>query len=327
MKELLLKYKNNTITHEEFLRLRQMVDNCSDEELSSLLLTDWLEDEDSSYHITDEDIRRIKESIDAEREDKSVIGMLMANSRRVILRIAAVLLPLFVLSTLYYYNKNSETGQTMVSVVTADGEKTSIILPDSTRVMLNSNSQLSYCAADFAGNTRSVRFSGEAFFDVRKDAKAPFLVNGSDFSVKVLGTKFNVNAYENSNNVTVALEAGSVRFAAGADKFVVMNPGEKTIYDRIKGSMTTTNMEKINENSAWCQNELVFYHASFSLLVERMQATYGVHISVKPESQSFNETFTGVLPTNNLTEALDIIEELYHVSTTISGRNITIQRK
>lgn len=327
MKELLLKYKNNTITHSELLRLREMMDNLSDDELSALMLEDWMEGEETSCQITEDDIRRIKESIDAEREDKSSVGLLLLNTRRILLRVAAVLLPLFVFTTLYYYRENSEMGQSMVSVVTGEGEKTSVILPDGTRVIINSSSKLSYCVADFTDDVRNVNFSGEAFFDVKKNPAAPFVVSGSDFSVRVLGTKFNVNAYYNSQNVIVSLEEGFVRFDAGAkENSVVMKPNEMTIYDRSTGKLTTTNMIKTSQNSSWCRNEMVFFRADLDQLINALQKSYGMHVDVDLQKIP-DDTFTGVLPSNNLAEALDIIEELYGVKASVTGRHIIINRK
>lgn len=113
-------------------------------------------------------------------------------------------------------------------VVLADnGQRASVVLPDGTKVWLNSHTKLNY-KSDYGVKERSVSLSGEAYFEVSKDTLRRFLVNAGDMEVEALGTAFNVKAYEEDDEVVTTLFEGSVRTAVGKE-FVILSPDESAV--------------------------------------------------------------------------------------------------
>ena len=114
-------------------------------------------------------------------------------------------------------------------VVLADnGQRASVVLPDGTKVWLNSHTKLNY-KSDYGVKERSVSLSGEAYFEVSKDTLRRFLVNAGDMEVEALGTAFNVKAYEEDDEVVTTLFEGSVRTAVGKE-FVILSPDESAVF-------------------------------------------------------------------------------------------------
>lgn len=116
-------------------------------------------------------------------------------------------------------------------VVLADnGQRASVVLPDGTKVWLNSHTKLNY-KSDYGVKERSVSLSGEAYFEVSKDTLRRFLVNAGDMEVEALGTAFNVKAYEEDDEVVTTLFEGSVRTAVGKE-FVILSPDESAVFNK-----------------------------------------------------------------------------------------------
>ena len=146
---------------------------------------------------------------------------------------AVLLIPVLALYLVQLYDQRHEEVQ-LVEVHTRSGMSSSLTLPDGTLVYLNSSSSLTY-PASFNGNTRSVSLKGEAYFEVSKDPERRFVVSTPHHTcVEVLGTHFNLEAYEESNRVMATLLEGKISFAyrvKDKGKNIVLNPGNKVIYD------------------------------------------------------------------------------------------------
>ena len=165
----------------------------------------------------------------------------------------------------------------MITVTIWNGEKQTISLPDGSVVYLNSGSKLSY--PSFFNNERNIILEGEAFFEVAKDAKRPFIVHSKHLSTTALGTSFNVKAYAGEQRVAVALKTGKVvvkdEGAAGwRDVFLV--PGEKVIAEN--NHVVKTQLS--NDDFSWQDGVLVFNSVGFDEFVKIMERWYGVNIAV-----------------------------------------------
>lgn len=155
--------------------------------------------------------------------------------RRMAMKVAAVLIPaMLVIGGIYYFDKGDvvpdNTAEGMfVSVLAAAGEQKQIMLPDSSTVWLNGGSTIRY-ARDFNAG-RTVDLAGEAYFSVRKAADGTeFTVKTEKLTVTVLGTEFNVRAYENEVETEVTLESGKIDVAVGGQKRV-MKPLDRLVVD------------------------------------------------------------------------------------------------
>lgn len=312
------------MTAEEFEQLRLLVGRCSDEELLAMLSTD-----DSAAHdgspfsdadvlcMKDELLRRVKT---APRDRSSRVHILY----RFLSRAAVLLLPLFVAATVFLYHLHTAKADDIVCVTTARGERASVTLPDGSVVQLNSLSSLSYRAGDFSSSHRQVDFSGEAYFDVAHKDKSTFQVRGTDYVVTVHGTAFNLTDHQ-ADEVTVALDRGAVSFAAipGGSR-VDMKAGDLSVLHRDTRLITTTHEADLRVASSWKSGELSLRHVPLSVLFRRLSDAYGIDVDLRV-SPDTSATFTGVLPTGNLNEALDIVEHLYDVKCTVDGKRILVE--
>ena len=151
------------------------------------------------------------------------------------------------------------------------GQKANLTLPDGTKVWLNSATHLSY-DAEYNKSDRKIYLDGEAYFDVRKDPEKQFIVSTAHQSaIKVLGTKFNVKAYRDSEEITTTLIEGKVHFefnnTAQKPQYITMAPGQKLIYYSQSGKteLYTTSGEG---ELAWKDGIIVFKQTSLQDALE-----------------------------------------------------------
>ncbi|MBL7903566.1 MAG: DUF4974 domain-containing protein [Bacteroidales bacterium] len=202
-------------------------------------------------------------------------------------RLAAILFIPLLLGTIwlgYHYNAyQSLTGNIEVSA--AFGTYSHIQLPDGTAVWLNSGSTLTY-PERFTGSERKVQLSGEAYFEVHSDENKPFFVNTSSFIVKATGTRFNVMAYADCDQHTVALAEGKVSIT-GTDGSTGMNttlkPDQIYMLD-LRNGKTRVDNEDVYKYFAWKDGKLVFRNDMLSEVFRRIEKQYNVDIEIKGES-------------------------------------------
>ena len=142
--------------------------------------------------------------------------------------VAAAVAIFFTATWLSDYRMQKELSRNLITATALPGQIVSMGLPDGTSVQLNSGATM-YYPAMFKGKEREVRLEGEAFFEVAHDSKKPFIVKTFASDIKVLGTKFNVNADRNAGEFSVTLAEGSVQVSSLADpgRIIVMKPDEK----------------------------------------------------------------------------------------------------
>jgi ferric-dicitrate binding protein FerR (iron transport regulator) len=145
-------------------------------------------------------------------------------------------------------NRTDNAPATTNSLFVPKGTNLRIVLSDGTAVTLNAESTLSYSSA-FSGEERHVKLSGEAWFEVAKDAKRPFTVDAGDMDVTVTGTTFGVRAYEGEPVVRTALESGSVEVRAG-EQTLTLKPGRQAVFDIVAHSMSESAAD-LATMSAW----------------------------------------------------------------------------
>jgi len=189
---------------------------------------------------------------------------------------AAILL--ISLISLYLY-KVSDTPR-MEYIATSYGEHKDINLPDGTTITLNSLSSISY-PRDLKGDTRQIKLKGEAYFDVAKDPLKSFVVTVNNIEVKVLGTKFNVEAYENEENITTSLFEGSVsiNICNGLTKKLV--PGDKAVYNKHSGEINASHPDNIDNQIYWVKGTLCFDNEPLSAIFKTLAREKDVHFEVQ----------------------------------------------
>jgi len=245
-------------------------------------------------------------------------------------RAAAVLIiPLMVATGILVYQKinfKNEQQFAIQEITTPLGVRSHIILPDGTGVSLNAESTIKF-KVPFDQTIREVTLTGEAFFDVQKNPKVPFIVKSGNINVKVLGTRFNYKAYENENNVSVVLVEGKVSLnttGAQTDENVILKPGDRAVYDKISNQTVLTN-GKIDKYVEWHNGKLVFDETPMPEVAVQLGRWFGVEINVD-DPQIKNYKLTTTFENESLHEILELIQlsspiDIKYVNATLNKSN------
>ena len=309
MNDLFEKLINDRLSPSELIQLREYFNVSSDEELAKLLL-DYDSESYNPKYITGEMIDETKSRIDS-----LLFGNIPVKKKKSLkksmLIAASVLIPLIMAGVIWWFignNSQEETG--MCTVTTAKNETASLMLPDGTSVKINGNSTFSF-PSGFKKDSREVSFSGEAYFDVAKNANVPFTIFTSSITVTVKGTSFNLLSRPGAKYSELALDNGSVSVTPGdTHRSIDVKSGTKIIIDNATGEITVKPLDSLQNTSSWTSMEIYFDNASPKYLIDRIEQTYSTTLDSKTK-ESIDENFTGTLPSDNLEEALRILKRIY----------------
>jgi ferric-dicitrate binding protein FerR (iron transport regulator) len=207
-------------------------------------------------------------------------------------------------------NKDDLKASAMNQIIIPYGKQSEVTLSDGTHIWLNSGSQLSY-PSEFKKESREVYLVGEAFFDVKSNAAQPFYVITREFKIKVIGTRFNVCAYDNDRVVQAVLQRGKISagkntlFAATVD----LLPGERIVYDKESNEISK---DKVNVEffTSWINGYLYFENQPIAEVFKKLERQYNQKI--KAEEGLENITFSGKLDLKN--KLLDVLENISFAS-------------
>jgi transmembrane sensor len=226
-----------------------------------------------------------------------------------------------------YHNPVISIQKPVWEVVTRNGSKTNLLLPDGTTVWLNAGSRLTYDSL-YGSKLREVTLSGEAYFDVVKNPNKPFIIHTGKINIKVLGTVFDVKSYPGEKTIETSLIRGSIEvtFPSLSAKKIILKPNQKLIIDKTEtisnvsiNKVATVQMpfisiqhlSRIGSDSAiaetgWMQNRLYFNDMSFQELLKNMERKYGVSFHVADSSLDTIH-FTGSFKDETVSQALDAL--------------------
>ena len=200
-------------------------------------------------------------------------------------------------SSVYLYTSlsSNEEGAVHESVIakrTGPGQRMMVLLPDSSLITLNSNSEIRY-SSKFNQETRIVRLTGEGYFSVRKSRNAPeFTVKTGKLNTRVLGTEFNIKAVDLEEMVTVTVISGSVQvdtvatteFLASNNNAIILSPEEQISYNKESGSIEPGHADtQLTTN--WVHGILKFTDASETEVFKQLGNWYGVNFSIEGTSK------------------------------------------
>jgi transmembrane sensor len=236
-------------------------------------------------------------------------------------RYAAVLLFVVVAGfTVYYFLNNQGTEQLVAQVQIQE-----LKLSEGSKVTVNSNSKLTY-PKRFQKDKREVELSGEAFFEVSKDPNRPFIIHAGELQVEVLGTSFNVRAYENQNEIEVSVSNGKVAVyrPENPDEKVVLIKGQKAIFYKSSTKIEASINDNINFDS-WKTKQIIFEDTPLPEVVRIINEIYkselklvGTQLKECPVTTTFdNQSLKSIL--NVLESTLDLTIEQKGNSFIISG--------
>ena len=197
----------------------------------------------------------------------------------------------------------------------------SLTLIDGTQVWLNAESSLTYPTA-FVGNERKVSITGEAYFEVTHDATKPFIVSKADVDVTVLGTHFNVNAYDDEETIKVTLLEGSVKVNNGADSKMI-KPGEQA-YTIGNGQLVISKNADLEQVMAWKNGKFQFNDASIETIMKEIARWYDAEVAYEGKiSGHFVADISRDVPVSKL---LHILELTNRVHFNIEGKKVTVMK-
>lgn len=219
---------------------------------------------------------------------------------------------------LVYEIKGSKTEPNRLNTLsTAKGETYQVRLPDGSLVWLNAASSLTYSATLIESGVRRVKLDGEGYFEIAKDKTHPFIVATEKQEIKVLGTHFNVNSYNDEPETKTSLLEGSVKINEAS----VIKPGEQAITNSNK----KTRIEEADVNSAvaWKNGKFIFEEENIESIMRKLSRWYNVEVIYQGDFS--NKTFDGSISrSDNISKILEKITFTQAVHFKIEGRRIYI---
>jgi ferric-dicitrate binding protein FerR (iron transport regulator) len=317
IEELLPRYCEGVATEEERLQVEM-----------------WMSESDENRRMAKQihalylatDTVNVMKKVDTEKALLKVKSRMSGNRRKGTMwwqwaqRAAAILfIPLLVTLMLQYWGGNEQELAQIMEVKTNPGMMTSLTLPDGTLVYLNSESTLNY-PSRFDNDTRNVTLQGEAYFEVAKNPEKKFIVSTSHQSqIEVLGTHFNVEAYEKEDRISATLVEGKIGFiykSNDVSKKVLMDPGQKLVYDS-KDNKVQLYATSGESEIAWKEGKIIFRNTPLEEGLRMLEKRYNVEFIIKNDrlkGDSFTGTFTN--------QRLERILEYFQLSSQIRWRHL-----
>lgn len=226
-------------------------------------------------------------------------------------------------------NDSSEwTHPSLSSKRNLKGEKSKFLLSDGSIVWLNGDSEIRF-PAHFSTDRRDVYLEGEAFFEVAKNPDQPFVIHLHDGVVRVLGTSFNVKAFENDQFVETSVVTGKVAFIPGVESesavsadTVYLTPNQKVVYNKDLSQVQQLETNSL-EDRAWIDGKLVFRSNTFFEVAQVLERTYAKKIIFGEQSLQ-NCRLTGTFEGNSLEEVMSLLAETKDYEYSISDDEIFI---
>ena len=224
------------------------------------------------------------------------------------LKIAASIVFIAALGYIGWQNIAQKTTAEQLATVASSGEIKELTLPDGTSVKLNAFSTVTY-DEDFGKTNRNISLTGAANFDVVRNESLPFVISTENSEVEVLGTSFEVRAYE-AEAVEVNISSGKVGFrskkAKGEEQ--VLEAGEKAVLSADGTKMVRDKVRNKNY-AAWWTRELIFENARMSEVARDLEKTYWVKIEVAEDIRDCR--ISQNVKDKSLDEALEILEATF----------------
>lgn len=226
--------------------------------------------------------------------------------------------------------QNTKAPLSFNTIHTPKGGQYQVILPDGTKAWLNAASVLRFPVA-FSGDERKVQLRGEAYFEVAKNSGMPFKVVTTDDqgreqgTVEVLGTHFNVNAYENEPTITTTLVEGRVKVSSASQinsqQPVILTPGMQSSFSQNSGNIQVQKVDT-DDVIAWKNGLFNFNKADIKTVMRQLARWYDVEVVY--EGNLSNEKFEGEISRNSTLSEVFSILEISAVHFKVEGRKVTV---
>lgn len=219
---------------------------------------------------------------------------------------AALLIATLSVYLIMHFSKPTEQALTFIEHSNPNGQRSKITLSDSSVVYLGAGSRLRY-PERFSANKRELSLYGEAFFEVTKNPKKPFIIHTGAVRTQVLGTSFKIKAFKNKP-LSVEVATGKVRVdkvkGNNIESLAILIPGQKVVY--FEGKAITQDIE-ISDVTGFKTSQLAFRNSSLSEICETLERWYNVKITFKNQRKSRDRmtlTIDATVPVNKLLKVL-----------------------
>ena len=213
-----------------------------------------------------------------------------------------------------------------LTVITHLGERSQVVLPDGTKVWLNSASSVEY-VAPFFSRERRVKMDGEAYFEVQHDAQAPFVVSTNGLDIKVLGTRFNIRNDDNDHRITTVLLEGAVKAYASGDEQGRRAPAslaQQLVFDTRTGAMRLTDEPSADRSINWIDGRFCFEHDTFAEIVAELKRYYNVDVRFMDDALR-SERFSGDFRVEDgIYHIMSVLQLTYKFTYKVVGNDIEI---
>ncbi len=223
-------------------------------------------------------------------------------------KIAAMLIVPVLLFSAYLFFQNGKEGSAGQEFVASYGARSALTLPDGSKVWLNSGSKLSY-GQDFNHNDRQIYLTGEAFFDVAANKSKPFDVVTGRFTVRAVGTSFNVFSYS-GNEFESSLEEGATQVFLSGDKnqgapILSMSPGERVVFNEKNGELILSEAD-VKQYSTWKDGKLTFKNTPMREVANKLERWFNIDIELK-DQELLKYRYTAVIKNETILQTLEML--------------------
>lgn len=298
----LFRYMNHELSGQEYIEVEEWI-NASEE--NRKMAEDYYE---LSFAVTSlQIIKRSAPQKALEKVNKRIQERQFRKLYLFVQKVAVILLlPLLALSGFLLLQSKEETPVVYLEARMTPGMIGSTVLPDGTKIWLNSSSYLKY-PTHFPGPTREVTLDGEAYFEVAENAEKPFIVHTGNSSVKVLGTEFNVDAYSSNDFIATTLVNGSIEFSYQNEydisRTIIVEPNEQAYYDK-KTCQTQIGETYVPKDIAWKKGQIVLNDTPLSDILWILSKRFNVEFIIK-NSAFYKYSFTGVFTNQQIERVLE----------------------
>lgn len=273
-------------------------------------LTSLMSQENVTIKLTNGEIKEVTENANSiENKEGEIIGEIKNN--------------------VLTYNTSKQHKDTVIEYNTINvpyGKKFELSLADGTRVKINAGTSIKFPTSFTNSKNRVVYLQGEAFFEVAKDRKHPFIVKTEKIDVEVLGTEFNVSAYTEDTQTEVFLVEGSVELSKenSIKKPVKLVPGELGSLDRHNNQLISVEQASSNTYTSWINGKLILRNVKFEYLLKKLERKFNV--SIQNENKELaNKIFNANFGDQSIEMVFKYLKEIHNIDYKINKNIIIIK--
>jgi len=328
--ELMTRKLSGEATPEELRELQDgLISDAEAGERGKILDQFWSRRDDETHPSVEENLRKVLGRLQLPATAVKMDRPVRRISRW--MKVAAAVLILLGIGTIAYLRRPVSTeGATVASLMekhNAKGTKSIIQLPDGSKIWLNADSKLKYPEV-FKGATREIYLNGEAFFDVAKSTNRPFIIHLANGTVQVLGTSFNVRAYDNESVVETSVATGRIAFipkyrtSRQKQDTVFLAPDHKVSYTFTKEELSTS-ITAGKEDKAWTEGKLIFRSLTMQQIAMELERNFGKKVIFLDDGPK-EFIFTGSFENNSLDEIMYYLSRTKNFNYKITNSELLI---